>query len=249
MRVDFVAIGAMTRVPGPARMSGMAACETKNLLIVADSDLRSALAEQFAQTPEFALQEAATPQQALARIEGRVFDFLLVSGDLDAPGAGALLALARRAGFIGATILLSRLEDNPGQDFDLFLPLPLRFGRLLALVRDRFEPVPSSLALGKIRFSETAQTLTGPEGSRALTEKETAILARLARARGAVVARDVLLREVWGYKATVSTHTLETHIHRLRRKLEDASAQPRLLVTAQGGYRLTTGDDDIQVVQ
>ena len=83
----------------------------------------------------------------------------------------------------------------------------------------------------------------GPDGvRRLLTEKETAILARLARARGGVVARDVLLREIWGYSPAVDTHTLETHIHRLRRKIEDASGRPKLLLSAPSGYRLTTND-------
>ena len=71
-----------------------------------------------------------------------------------------------------------------------------------------------------------------------LTEKETNILKFLYRAQDGVVARDVLLHEVWGYNAGVTTHTLETHIYRLRQKIEPDPSSARLLVTESGGYRL-----------
>ena len=71
-----------------------------------------------------------------------------------------------------------------------------------------------------------------------LTEKETNILKFLYRAQSGVVARDVLLHEVWGYNAGVTTHTLETHIYRLRQKIEPDPSNARLLVTESGGYRL-----------
>ena len=67
---------------------------------------------------------------------------------------------------------------------------------------------------------------------------ETNILKFLYRASEGVVARDVLLHEVWGYNAGVTTHTLETHIYRLRQKIEPDPSNARLLVTESGGYRL-----------
>ena len=71
-----------------------------------------------------------------------------------------------------------------------------------------------------------------------LTEKETAILRYLYRAGEKVVTRDILLQEVWGYNSHVTTHTLETHIYRLRQKIERDPAVARLLVTEAGGYKL-----------
>ena len=70
-----------------------------------------------------------------------------------------------------------------------------------------------------------------------LTEKETAILKYLYRASDAV-GRDTLLGEVWGYNAGVTTHTLETHVYRLRQKIERDPSKAEILVTDQGGYRL-----------
>jgi DNA-binding response OmpR family regulator len=71
-----------------------------------------------------------------------------------------------------------------------------------------------------------------------LTDKETAILKYLYRCGDRVVGRDTLLDEVWGYNAGVTTHTLETHVYRLRQKIEANPSDARILVTEQGGYRL-----------
>jgi DNA-binding response OmpR family regulator len=71
-----------------------------------------------------------------------------------------------------------------------------------------------------------------------LTDKETAILRYLYRAGQKPVSREILLQEVWGYNSGVTTHTLETHIYRLRQKIERDPANAALLVTEAGGYKL-----------
>ena len=71
-----------------------------------------------------------------------------------------------------------------------------------------------------------------------LTDKETAILKYLYRAGDKAVAREKLLDEVWGYNAAVTTHTLETHVYRLRQKIEEDPSTAKLLVTEAGGYKL-----------
>ena len=182
----------------------------------------------------------------MARIESGSPDVLLIADDIEAPGAAALLKMARAAGFDGPAILLAGFEARALEGFDGFMRRPLRFAALMAMIRAKIAPTAGAgAALGDHFFCETTQTLMGPDGRRRLlTEKETAILARLARARGEVVAREVLLREIWGYSPAVDTHTLETHIHRLRRKIEDASGPPKLLLSAPSGYRLTTATDD-----
>ena len=71
-----------------------------------------------------------------------------------------------------------------------------------------------------------------------LTEKEAAIIKFLYRAGEQIVNREVLLQDVWGYNAGVTTHTLETHIYRLRQKIERDPSHAELLVTEGGGYKL-----------
>jgi DNA-binding response OmpR family regulator len=71
-----------------------------------------------------------------------------------------------------------------------------------------------------------------------LTEKETAILMKLSRAKGEPVSRKTLLEEVWGYKAGINSHTLETHIYRLRKKIEGSDSSGPFLKTLRNGYIL-----------
>jgi DNA-binding response OmpR family regulator len=231
-----------------SRGAAIAATMTTTLLIVGDADLRFALGEQFAGVAALAVEEAESAQDARTRIESGSPDVVLIADDI-APGAATLLKMARAAGFEGPAILLARGESATPEGFDGAMRRPLRFAGLMAMIRAKIAPPAFAAAvatLGDHLFCETTQTLMGPDGvRRLLTEKETAILARLARARGEVVARDVLLREIWGYSPAVDTHTLEAHIHRLRRKIEDAPGRPKLLLSAANGYRLKTNDANL----
>jgi DNA-binding response OmpR family regulator len=89
-------------------------------------------------------------------------------------------------------------------------------------------------------FRPAARQLLDPAKNKRirLTDKEAAILKFLYRAAGRPVARQVLLNEVWGYNSSVTTHTLETHVYRLRQKIEPEPAVSKLLLTEGGGYRL-----------
>lgn len=95
------------------------------------------------------------------------------------------------------------------------------------------------LFFGPYTFKPASKLLLESNGSKIrLTEKEASILKFLYRAGEKVVTRDVLLEEVWGYNAGVTTHTLETHIYRLRQKIERDPSNAEILVTELGGYKL-----------
>ena len=94
-------------------------------------------------------------------------------------------------------------------------------------------------SVGPYSFRPGSKMLTGANARKVrLTEKETAILRFLYRAGQMAVSRETLLQEVWGYNSGVTTHTLETHIYRLRQKIEKDAANPEILVTEAGGYKL-----------
>ncbi|MEW5727075.1 MAG: response regulator transcription factor [Pseudomonadota bacterium] len=123
----------------------------------------------------------------------------------------------------------------PGADAVFERPLRLRtlMAKVAELTRDR-----TGIHLGPWRLDAGGRLLVGNDGTKVrLTDKEAAILTFLAAA-GGTVARETLLAEVWGYSSAVTTHTLETHIYRLRRKLERDPARAEILITEDGGYRL-----------
>jgi len=184
-----------------------------DVVIAADSDLRAALAEQFARLPEFAVIEVESAGEALTELRGRVVATLALGVEFD--GAAELVEIARAEGFAGRIVALG----GPQAGADEVLARPFRFARLLAALAGPQEPAEAAFEAR-------------------LTEKERAILACLSRERGETVARETLLREVFGYAPDVETRTLETHIHRLRRKIEGAPGNPRRLLTDAGGYRL-----------
>jgi DNA-binding response OmpR family regulator len=124
-----------------------------------------------------------------------------------------------------------------------YVTKPFKFAVLLARIRAQLRVHEQSedavYRVGPYEFRPSAKTLTDQRQKKIrLTEKETNILKYLFRAAPSPVARDELLAEVWGYNAAVTTHTLETHIYRLRQKIEAAPAMARLLLTEPGGYRL-----------
>lgn len=71
-----------------------------------------------------------------------------------------------------------------------------------------------------------------------LTEKEVAIIKYLYKSQDKIVGKNELLEHVWGYNPDVTTHTIETHIYRLRQKVEHDNVDEQLIITTEGGYRL-----------
>jgi DNA-binding response OmpR family regulator len=124
-----------------------------------------------------------------------------------------------------------------------YVAKPFKFAVLMARIRAQLRSHEQSedavFRLGPYEFRPAAKLLVDERQKKIrLTEKETSILKYLYRAGEKPVARDELLAEVWGYNAGVTTHTLETHVYRLRQKIEPDPANAKLLLTEAGGYRL-----------
>jgi DNA-binding response OmpR family regulator len=120
---------------------------------------------------------------------------------------------------------------------------PFRFTVLLARIRAQLRQHETSeeavFRIGPYTFKPAAKVLIKSDNKKVrLTEKESNILKFLYRSGQQVVGRDTLLNEVWGYNPAATTHTLETHIYRLRQKIEANPSQAKLLVTEPGGYKL-----------
>jgi DNA-binding response OmpR family regulator len=222
------------------------------LIIDDDTGLSATLAEQLSLEGEFAPVEASTLAEAEARLtaDGARFDLILLDIRLpDGDGRDYCMRL-RRQGFRMPVVMLTGADSEAdvvsGLDAGAndFIVKPFRLNELLARIRAQLRGYDSSedavFKVGPYLFRPSAKQLHDQaRGKRIrLTEKEAAILKFLYRAGGRPVPRTVLLNDVWGYNSNVTTHTLETHIYRLRQKIEPNPAETRLLVTEAGGYRL-----------
>ncbi|GEO99355.1 response regulator transcription factor [Methylobacterium haplocladii] len=223
---------------------------THRLLVCDDDDaLRETLTEEIDHYEEFAAIGEATAQGAIALVaEDRVDLVVMDVGLPDMDGREAVRVM-RREGFRGPIIMLTAQdsEDDTVEGLEAgandYVTKPFKFAVLLARIRAQLRQHEASedaiFRIGPYTFRPGAKLLVGERGSKLkLTEKETAILRYLYRAGREVVGRDTLLAEVWGYNAHVTTHTLETHIYRLRQKIEPNPAAAAILITESGGYKL-----------
>jgi DNA-binding response OmpR family regulator len=222
------------------------------LLVDDDEVLREELASQLGLDGEFQVVEAGTVAQAEARIASGDprYDALILDVGLPDGDGRDLCASLRKQGVRTPIIMLTGSDEEAdvvrGLDSGAndYIAKPFRLGELLARLRAQLRSFENSedavYTIGPYSFRPSAKLLQEPLRNRRirLTEKEAAILKFLYRAGSKPVARQVLLNEVWGYNAAVTTHTLETHIYRLRQKIEPDPANARLLITEGGGYRL-----------
>jgi len=222
----------------------------KILLVDDDQPLRESLREQLELTEGFATVEAGTGAAGLETAKAKHFDMILLDVGLPDLDGREVCRLMRKNNVAAPIIMLTAAETDAYTIFGLesgandYVTKPFRVNVLLTRIRAHLRQHEQSedavFSIGRFTFRPSAKLLLdeGANDKVRLTEKETAILKYLYRAGDKVVARDVLLSEVWGYNAGVTTHTLETHIYRLRQKIERDPTGAELLVTEPGGYRL-----------
>lgn len=220
------------------------------LLVDDDADLREALAEQLIMIDDFDVFEADAGGSGVERAREEMHDLIILDVGLPDMDGREVCRMMRKNGVKCPIVMLT----GNATDADMILGLdsgandyvtkPFKFPVLLARIRAQLRQHEQSedavFAVGPYSFRPGGKVLvTEDERKIRLTEKETNILKFLYQAGGRTVERETLLREVWGYNAGVTTHTLETHIYRLRQKIEPDPAQARILVTETGGYRLS----------
>ena len=220
------------------------------LIVDDDAALRQSLAEQLEINNEFLTVGCGNAAEALAIAEEQHFDAILLDVGLPDMDGRELCKRLRSRG-ISAPIMMLTASDTDTDTIlglasgaDDYVTKPFRLSVLLARLRAHLRQSEHSddavLTIGPYSFRPGAKLLTDVGGRKKvrLTEKETAILKYLYRAGDRVIGRDTLLGEVWGYNAGVTTHTLETHVYRLRQKIERDPGAAEILVTEPGGYRL-----------
>jgi DNA-binding response OmpR family regulator len=222
----------------------------KRLLIVDDDEaLRETLIEQFSLHDEFAVDALPNASQAIKFLKNELVDLVILDVNMPDIDGREACKIMRRNGYKGPVIMLTAQDTDSDAILGLdsgandYVTKPFRFGVLLARIRAHLRQHEQSedavFKVGFYTFRPSAKMLIREDNRKIrLTDKETSILKFLYRAGDQVVGRDVLLHEVWGYNAGVTTHTLETHIYRLRQKIERDPSHAEILVTETGGYKL-----------
>ncbi len=223
----------------------------KKVLIVDDDEtLRSTVSEQLELHEEYATVQAATAAEGLEAVKEGYFDAILLDVGLPDMDGRDLCRLMRRNGVKPPIIMLTAMDSDADTILGLdagandYVTKPVKLGVLLARLRAQLrqhdESESAVFTIGPFTFQPAAKILVHNESEKKvrLTEKETAILKYLYRAGDRTVSREALLGEVWGYNAGVTTHTLETHVYRLRQKIEADPSNAQILITKAGGYQL-----------
>ncbi len=227
------------------------------LLGMGQDNVRSELATQFAQTGEFEVDPCASGTDVLKATKDNRFDLIVLDEDLSDLDAHSASQQMRENGVSVPILLLTTNAapiDSPPKKLGSVhavsdsLKKPFRFvelrARLHAMMRAFEHSEEAGLAIGPYRLKPAQKTLSrNGDFPIHLTDKELRILKALHRADGQPVARETLLHEVWGYRAGVTTHTLETHIYRLRQKIEPDKDTATLLLTEPGAYRLNLDEE------
>ena len=222
------------------------------LVVDDDDDMRNTLAEQLTVHGMFTVITAASIAEARARASqhGAGLDAFLLDVSLPDGDGRDLCAQLRKSGISAPIILLTCWNGEADIVSGLqagandYVAKPFRLlellARLRAHLRDHRRAEDAVFPIGPYLFRPAAKRLESRSRTRHifLTAKESAILKLLCRADGRTVTKETLLSEAWGYRSGVNSHTLETHIYRLRQKIEPEMGYPQLLVSGRGGYRL-----------
>ena len=223
----------------------------KTILLVEDDDaLRESLVDQLRLHEDFDTVAVDNGAAAMDTVKQRHFDLLILDVGLPDMDGRELCRLMRRNDVKAPILMLTGADSEADTILGLdsgandYITKPFKLGVLLARIRAQLRQYERSedavFSLGPYSFRPAAKMLVDADATRKirLTEKEAAILKYMFRAGNAVIGRDELLNEVWGYNSGVTTHTLETHVYRLRQKLEADPSNAQILVTEPGGYRL-----------
>jgi len=216
------------------------------LIVDGDNAMRETLREQLTRGDAFAVAEAASAREAEACLfdQDALFAAVIMDAILPDGDGHAVCARLRASGLSMPVILMNGANRTNAAGDTITIAKPFRLSELMTRLNARLGVMdaPMRIRIGPYELRTEEKSLHGEANIRIrLTEKETAILTFLHRKGARAAPREELLREVWGYNPAVTTHTLETHIYRLRRKIEADPTKACLLITEAGGYRLAAG--------
>jgi len=220
---------------------------TKILLVNSDRDLSDALIYQLSLNDKYQIIES-NEDNVFIQVNNNSFNIVIINSQPSKLNGHNLTKKLRTSGFKNPIIMLITQSDASNVDNKLTIEVneyiikPFKYPALLKSIELQLRQFGKSEDtqhnIGSYVFKPNSKVLESKNKSVRLTEKENDILKFLYQNLETIVSREILLHEVWGYNSKVTTHTLETHIYRLRQKIEIDPANACFLITETGGYRL-----------
>jgi DNA-binding response OmpR family regulator len=220
---------------------------TKILLVNSDRDLSEALIYQLSLNDRYQIIESGE-DNILTQINNNSFNLIIINSQPSKLNGHDLTKKLRTGGFKNPIIMFithsdaSNVDNNLSIEANEYITKPFKYPTLLKSIelqlRQFGKKEDTQHKIGSYVFKPNSKVLESKNKSIRLTEKENDILKFLYKNLKTIVSREILLHEVWGYNSKVTTHTLETHIYRLRQKIEFDPANACFLITETGGYRL-----------
>ena len=221
---------------------------TKILLVNSDRDLSEALVYQLSLNEKYLIIESDDEDSLLTQINNNSCNIIIINSQPSKLNGHNVAKKLRTGGYKNPIIMLvthsdaSNVDNNLANEANEYITKPFKYPALLKSIELRLRQFGKTENtkhnIGSYVFKPNSKVLESKNKSIRLTEKENDILKFLYQNLKTIVSREILLREVWGYNSKVTTHTLETHIYRLRQKIEIDPANACFLITETGGYRL-----------
>ena len=220
---------------------------TKILLVNSDRDLSEALIYQLSLNDKYQIVESGD-DNLFTQINNNSFNIVIINSQPSKLNGHNIAKKLRTGGYKSPIIMLithsdaSNVDNNLTIEANEYITKPFKYPALLKSIELQLQQFGKSEDtqhnIGSYVFKPNSKVLESKNKSIRLTEKENDILKFLYQNLETIVSREILLHEVWGYNSKVTTHTLETHIYRLRQKIEIDPANACFLITETGGYRL-----------
>ena len=220
---------------------------TKILLVNSDRDLSEALIYQLSLNDKYQIIES-DEDSVFTQINNNSFNIVIINSQPSKLNRHNVAKKLHAGGYKNPIIMLITQSDASNVDNKLTIEAnehiikPFKYPALLKSIELQLRQFEKSEDtqhnIGSYVFKPNSKVLESKNKSIRLTEKENDILKFLYQNLETIVSREILLHEVWGYNSKVTTHTLETHIYRLRQKIEIDPANACFLITETGGYRL-----------